>query len=69
MFTLLNPCWWWMLTDASFLEYRPSSIAAAAILCAANEIPNLSLFNPEEAESWCGGLSKVSKSENKKYYD
>lgn len=47
-----------MSTEASFLEYRPSSIAAAAILCAANEIPNLSLVNPEHAESWCDGLSK-----------
>ncbi|KAK8655408.1 hypothetical protein V6N13_107986 [Hibiscus sabdariffa] len=46
------------IKEASFLEYRPSSIAAAAILCAANEIPNLSLFNPEHAESWCDGLSK-----------
>ncbi|KAL5759745.1 hypothetical protein ACOSP7_018249 [Xanthoceras sorbifolium] len=46
------------IQDASFLEYRPSSIAAAAILCAASEIPNLSLFNPEQAESWCDGLSK-----------
>lgn len=46
------------IQEASFLEYRPSSIAAAAILCAANEIPNLSLVNPEHAESWCDGLSK-----------
>ena len=49
-----------MSAEASFLEYWPSSIAAAAILCAANEIPNLSLVNPEHAESWCDGLSKVS---------
>ncbi|KAJ0095025.1 hypothetical protein Patl1_16218 [Pistacia atlantica] len=46
------------IQEASFLEYWPSSIAAAAILCAANEIPNLSLANPEHAESWCDGLSK-----------
>ncbi|OAY49871.1 cyclin-D1-1 isoform X2 [Manihot esculenta] len=46
------------MQEASFLEYWPSSIAAAAILCAANEIPNLSLANPEHAESWCDGLSK-----------
>ncbi|CAN1311116.1 CYCD1-1 [Linum perenne] len=44
--------------EASFVEYRPSSIAAAAVLCAANEIPSLSLANPEHAESWCDGLSK-----------
>lgn len=47
-------------TEASFLEYWPSCIAAAAILCAASEIPNLSLVNPEHAESWCDGLHKVS---------
>ncbi|XWS22549.1 hypothetical protein CRYUN_Cryun29cG0046200 [Craigia yunnanensis] len=46
------------MKEASFLEYWPSSIAAAAILCAANGIPNLSLVNPEHAESWCDGLSK-----------
>ncbi|KAJ8759019.1 hypothetical protein K2173_003257 [Erythroxylum novogranatense] len=46
------------IQEASFLEYWPSSIAAAAILCAANEIPNLSLANPEHVESWCEGLSK-----------
>lgn len=49
-----------MSTEASFLEYWPSCIAAAAILCAASEIPNLSLVNPEHAESWCDGLHKVS---------
>uniref|UniRef100_A0A2P2JLW9 B-like cyclin n=1 Tax=Rhizophora mucronata TaxID=61149 RepID=A0A2P2JLW9_RHIMU len=46
------------IQEASFLEHWPSSIAAAAILCAANEIPNLSLVNPEHVESWCEGLSK-----------
>ncbi|CAN0925624.1 CYCD1-1 [Linum grandiflorum] len=46
------------IQEASFVEYRPSSIAAAAVLCAANEIPSLSLANPEHAESWCDGLSK-----------
>lgn len=50
----------WSTTEASFLEYWPSCIAAAAILSAANEIPNLSFENPELAESWCDGLSKVS---------
>lgn len=49
-----------MSTEASFLEYWPSCIAAAAILCAAGEIPNLSLvISPEHAESWCDGLHKV----------
>ncbi|XP_059446271.1 cyclin-D1-1 [Corylus avellana] len=46
------------MKEASFLEYWPSCIAAAAILCAASEIPNLSLANPEHAESWCDGLHK-----------
>ncbi|XP_050372502.1 cyclin-D1-1 [Argentina anserina] len=46
------------IQEASFLDYWPSCIAAAAILSAANEIPNLSLEDPELAESWCDGLSK-----------
>ncbi|KAK8987629.1 hypothetical protein V6N11_027374 [Hibiscus sabdariffa] len=46
------------IKESSFLEYWPSSIAAAAILCAANDIPNLSLVNPEHAELWCNGLSR-----------
>lgn len=46
------------IQEASFLEYWPSSIAAAAILCSANQIPMFSLANPEHAESWCDGLSK-----------
>ncbi|KAL8137745.1 hypothetical protein V2J09_003746 [Rumex salicifolius] len=46
------------LQEASFLEYRASSIAASAVLYAASEIPKLSLVTPEHAESWCDGLSK-----------
>ncbi|XVE92496.1 hypothetical protein REPUB_Repub01dG0102400 [Reevesia pubescens] len=46
------------IKEARFVEYWPSSIAAAAILCAGNEIPNLSLVNAEHAELWCDGLSK-----------
>ncbi|OIV93916.1 hypothetical protein TanjilG_05619 [Lupinus angustifolius] len=46
------------IQEASFHAYRPSCIAAAAILYAANEIPNWSLINPEHAESWCQGLTK-----------
>lgn len=49
------------VTGTNFLEYRPSCTAAAAVLCAANEIPSLtSLVNFENAESWCEGLIKVS---------
>uniref|UniRef100_A0A5B7A0G8 Putative cyclin-D1-1 isoform X2 n=1 Tax=Davidia involucrata TaxID=16924 RepID=A0A5B7A0G8_DAVIN len=46
------------IREASFLEYWPSCIAAATILCAANDIPTFSLLNPAHAESWCEGLSK-----------
>ncbi|CAJ1940031.1 unnamed protein product [Sphenostylis stenocarpa] len=46
------------IQEASFLAYRPSCIAAAAILSAANEIPNWSVLKPEHAESWCEGLRK-----------
>ncbi|XXG63304.1 hypothetical protein AAC387_Pa05g1532 [Persea americana] len=40
-----------------FLEYWPSSVAAAAILCAADVLPDLPLDNPLNTESWCVGLS------------
>ncbi|GAB4839847.1 hypothetical protein Ancab_020557 [Ancistrocladus abbreviatus] len=40
------------------LEHCPSTIAAAAILCAASEVPYLSFVTPEHAESWCDGLNK-----------
>ncbi|XP_019102604.2 cyclin-D1-1 isoform X2 [Beta vulgaris subsp. vulgaris] len=46
------------LHEGSFLEYWPSSIAAAAILCAAIEMPSLSFVTLEHAESWCDGLCK-----------
>ncbi|XP_052184310.1 cyclin-D1-1-like [Diospyros lotus] len=46
------------IQEASLLEYWPSCIAAAAILCAARDIPSFSLVNPAHAESWCEGLSK-----------
>ncbi|XP_057493470.1 cyclin-D1-1 [Actinidia eriantha] len=46
------------IQEASFLEYWPSCIAAATILCAAHDIPSFSLVNPGHAESWCEGLSK-----------
>eukprot|EP00268_Persea_americana_P011489 TRINITY_DN1484_c0_g1_i4.p1 TRINITY_DN1484_c0_g1~~TRINITY_DN1484_c0_g1_i4.p1 ORF type:complete len:193 (-),score=39.74 TRINITY_DN1484_c0_g1_i4:1315-1893(-) len=39
------------------LDYWPSAVAAAAILSAAEAIPNLSVVNPENAVSWCLGLS------------
>ncbi|XP_015884178.2 cyclin-D1-1 [Ziziphus jujuba] len=46
------------IQEASFLEYWPSCIAAAAILSAAGDIPDFSMVNPEKAQSWCDGLSK-----------
>lgn len=42
----------------SFLEHRPSCIAAATILCAANDLPDFSLITAQHAESWCDGLDK-----------
>lgn len=51
------------VTEPSFLEYRPSCTAAAAVLYAASEIPTLtstSPVNPDNAEAWCDGLIKVS---------
>ncbi|CAN8235819.1 unnamed protein product [Cochlearia groenlandica] len=49
------------IKEASFLEYWPSSIAAAAILCVANELPSLSSVSnnhKRSPETWCEGLSK-----------
>ncbi|WZZ06591.1 hypothetical protein YC2023_092512 [Brassica napus] len=48
------------IKEASFLEYKPSSIAAAAILCVANELPSLSSAanSHDSPETWCDGLSK-----------
>ncbi|KAK4399743.1 Cyclin-D1-1 [Sesamum angolense] len=46
------------IQETSFFEYRPSSIAAAAILCAANDLPNFSFITAQHAESWCDGLHK-----------
>ncbi|CAI9785179.1 unnamed protein product [Fraxinus pennsylvanica] len=46
------------IQETSFLEYRPSCIAAATILCAANDLPHFSLVTAQHAESWCDGLHK-----------
>lgn len=56
---MIKVCIFIFSPEASFLAYWPSCIAAAAILHAANEIPNWSLVRPEHAESWCEGLRKV----------
>ncbi|CAA2934778.1 cyclin-D1-1 [Olea europaea subsp. europaea] len=46
------------IQETNFLEYRPSCIAAATILCAANDLPHFSLVTAQHAESWCDGLHK-----------
>ncbi|KAK6160151.1 hypothetical protein DH2020_003532 [Rehmannia glutinosa] len=46
------------IQETSFLEYRPSCIAAATILCAANDLPNFSFITAQHAESWSDGLHK-----------
>ncbi|KAI3467483.1 hypothetical protein Pfo_024146 [Paulownia fortunei] len=46
------------IQETSFLEYRPSCVAAASILCAANDLPNFSFITAQHAESWSDGLHK-----------
>ncbi|GER32319.1 cyclin D1 [Striga asiatica] len=46
------------IQETSLVEYRPSCIAAAAILCAANDLPNFSSITAQHAESWSHGLHK-----------
>ncbi|KAK9117054.1 hypothetical protein Sjap_016001 [Stephania japonica] len=47
-----------IMKEVNFLGHGPSVVAAAAILCATDEIPNLSPVTPGNAEAWCNGLSK-----------
>ncbi|XP_020161802.1 cyclin-D2-1 isoform X1 [Aegilops tauschii subsp. strangulata] len=44
--------------DIEFLDHCPSSMAAAAVLCAAGETPSLTLLNPRLAVNWCIGLAE-----------
>ncbi|XP_075484459.1 cyclin-D1-1-like isoform X1 [Primulina tabacum] len=46
------------IQETSFLEFRPSCIAAATLLCAANDVPKFSSFTAQHAQSWCDGLHK-----------
>lgn len=46
------------IQEGSFLEYRPSCIAAAAMLYAANDLPKFSMISAQHAESWSDGLQK-----------
>ncbi|GAA0170332.1 kinase activator [Lithospermum erythrorhizon] len=47
-----------MIQECSILEYKPSCIAAAAILSAANEFPKFSFVDAQCAEKWSDGLHK-----------
>ncbi|KAI3970558.1 hypothetical protein MKX01_024205 [Papaver californicum] len=53
-----------IIREVNFIEYYASTIAVAAIVRAANEIPILSsstlVHNPGKAEEWCHGLNKES---------
>ncbi|KAG0470634.1 hypothetical protein HPP92_017334 [Vanilla planifolia] len=42
--------------DIEFLGHCSSSIAAASVICAVEEIPLLGLIDPREAVHWCIGL-------------
>ncbi|XP_040383491.1 cyclin-D2-1 isoform X3 [Oryza brachyantha] len=44
--------------DIEFLDHCPSSMAAAAVLCATGETPSLASLNPELAVNWCIGLAE-----------
>ncbi|KAL5974311.1 hypothetical protein ACLOJK_030975 [Asimina triloba] len=46
------------IREIDYLDYGPSAVAAAAVLCAAGATPDLTLIDPEKAVSWCVGLSK-----------
>ncbi|WVZ64826.1 hypothetical protein U9M48_014295 [Paspalum notatum var. saurae] len=44
--------------DIEFLDHCPSSMAAAAVLCATGETPSLGSVSPGAAVSWCIGLAE-----------
>ncbi|KAK6133715.1 hypothetical protein DH2020_032625 [Rehmannia glutinosa] len=46
------------IKETSLFEYRPSCVASATILYAANDIPKFSFITAQHAESWCDGLQK-----------
>ncbi|OAY64634.1 Cyclin-D2-1 [Ananas comosus] len=46
------------IQDVDFLDHCPSSMAAAAIICATDETPALAFINPEIAVTWCIGLTE-----------
>ncbi|WOK92049.1 cyclin-D1-2-like [Canna indica] len=44
--------------EVDFPSHCPSALAAAAIICAANETQNPAFVNPSTAASWCVGLTE-----------
>ncbi|CAL5081290.1 unnamed protein product [Urochloa decumbens] len=44
--------------DIEFLDHCPSSMAAAAVLCATGETPSLVTVSPGAAVRWCIGLAE-----------
>ncbi|KAF0915380.1 hypothetical protein E2562_035939 [Oryza meyeriana var. granulata] len=46
------------INDIEFLDHCPSSMAAAAVICATGETPSLAFVNPELAVNWCIGLAE-----------
>ncbi|CAA7409726.1 unnamed protein product [Spirodela intermedia] len=46
------------LEDIDFLDYTPSTIAAAAVICAAGAAPAPPSVDPETAVRWCAGLTR-----------
>ncbi|KAF6154664.1 hypothetical protein GIB67_000548 [Kingdonia uniflora] len=47
-----------IVRETKFLEYWPSSVAAAVIYYGAKEIPSLSYINFGNVVSWCNGLNQ-----------
>lgn len=46
------------INDIDFLDHCPSSIAAAIIMCAVDEAPDLAFIDPRQAVNWCSGLTE-----------
>ncbi|CAA6672506.1 unnamed protein product [Spirodela intermedia] len=58
-----SPSWapsppWPTLNNIDFLDYTPSTIAAAAVICAAGAAPAPPSVDPETAVRWCAGLTR-----------
>ncbi|KAJ6817736.1 cyclin-D2-1 [Iris pallida] len=46
------------INDIEFLDHCPSSMAAAALICAVEETPGLAPIDSKSAMAWCIGLTK-----------